>query len=318
MARRKIVGDGNSPLTRYIRLLHGGGDWLAVLLKRDAEAIKLLSEPSLLVALQRIDALHWHKFLSEKKNFPPRSCPRIWTSLDVKALVRALNLSRSEEFSVHGIERRTARFLKRIRKGSGQSENDYLFRLALNEARKDGTAKSLSPKLESANTQFEHLIESAQRLDEIVGGSESLWKAYRAEERSFYALKNDLGSIICELMTWTKENSVKDWYSAKNNDSEPIPDSIQSSAAEEEELRILEAKTPQLDTESANWISARNENVEKLGIKISSLNVNRSPSKGGRSIPSKMFGIDARGRIWRREGTPESMVYYYKPSLPAH
>ena len=81
-------------------------------------------------------------------------------------------------------------------------------------------------------------------------------------------------------------------------------------------IEKLDRKTPQLDTESVEWIAAREENQKKFDLPIKTLRNYRAPSKVGRKKPDKMFGIDRDGRRWRRQGTPGSMVYYYVPSLP--
>ncbi len=77
-----------------------------------------------------------------------------------------------------------------------------------------------------------------------------------------------------------------------------------------------ERETPRLDTQSVEWVAARQENQKKLGLPIETMRNYRAASKGGRKTPGNMFGIDRDGRRWRRQGTPGSTVYYYVPSLP--
>ncbi|MDA9857491.1 hypothetical protein N9D23_05175 [Rubripirellula sp.] len=77
-----------------------------------------------------------------------------------------------------------------------------------------------------------------------------------------------------------------------------------------------ERETPGLDTQSVEWVAARQENAKKLGMSIKTLRDYRGRSHGGRTLPGDMFGIDRDGRRWRRQGTSRSTVYYYVPSLP--
>ena len=84
----------------------------------------------------------------------------------------------------------------------------------------------------------------------------------------------------------------------------------------QEVIESVERNTPELDTESIEWLAARQENKEKLGLPIETLRSYRAPSKGGRKMLDNMFGIDRDGRCWRRQGTQKSMVYYFAPTLP--
>lgn len=81
-------------------------------------------------------------------------------------------------------------------------------------------------------------------------------------------------------------------------------------------IEKLEQQTPKLDTESVEWLAARKENEEKLGLPVETLRNYRAASKGGRKMPDEMFGVDRDRRRWRRQGTPKSTVYYFVPSLP--
>ena len=81
-------------------------------------------------------------------------------------------------------------------------------------------------------------------------------------------------------------------------------------------LEQIESETPALNKESIEWIAAKKENEKNLKLPIKTLREYRSPSKGGRTLPCKMYGIDRDGRKWRRQGTPNSRVYYLASSLP--
>ena len=87
-------------------------------------------------------------------------------------------------------------------------------------------------------------------------------------------------------------------------------------ATNQQAIEDLERQTPKLDTKSVEWLAAGKKNEKKLGLPLATLRNYRAASKGGRKMPDKMFGIDRHGRLWRREGTETSMLYYYVPSLP--
>lgn len=81
-------------------------------------------------------------------------------------------------------------------------------------------------------------------------------------------------------------------------------------------IEAIEQDTPELDKKSVEWLVARQENKEKLGLPIDTLRNYRLDKQGGRKMPDGMFGVDRDGRRWRRQGTATSAVYYYVPSLP--
>lgn len=80
-------------------------------------------------------------------------------------------------------------------------------------------------------------------------------------------------------------------------------------------IEKFERETPPLDTKSVEWIAARSKNAKKFGLTIRTLRDYRTKQHGGRSMPDKTFGKDRDGRLWRRQGTAKSTVYYYAPSL---
>jgi hypothetical protein len=82
--------------------------------------------------------------------------------------------------------------------------------------------------------------------------------------------------------------------------------------ADRRSLEEIESNTPELDTQSIEWIAARKKNQEKLGYPTSTLATYRLRNMGGRQL-SPYFGIDKDGRRWRRQPdkTEKSMVYYY-------
>jgi len=81
-------------------------------------------------------------------------------------------------------------------------------------------------------------------------------------------------------------------------------------------IEEIERNTPELDTQSIEWVAARKKNLEKLGYPTTTLATYRLESSGGRQL-SPYFGIDKDGRRWRRQSdkTEESMVFYFAADL---
>jgi hypothetical protein len=81
-------------------------------------------------------------------------------------------------------------------------------------------------------------------------------------------------------------------------------------------IEEIERNTPELDTQSIEWVAARKKNLEKLGYPTNTLATYRLESSGGRQL-SPYFGIDKDGRRWRRQSdkTEESMVFYFAADL---
>ena len=88
---------------------------------------------------------------------------------------------------------RAARYLGRLEPREGPSLHDHWFRLAVDEARRDGTASVLCPRLDEAKTAYGRLIAAARSLANHDGG-----------EREFGAARIELQSVAGELMRWTK------------------------------------------------------------------------------------------------------------------
>ena len=111
----------------------------------------------------------------------------------------------------------------------------------------------------------------------------------------------------------------REWLLRTRNGSETVPNvsvsTLDADNETSESIAAIEKKTPALDPESIDWIHARKKNLKILGLPLKTLREYRTPSKGGRSNSSETFGIDAFGRIWRRQGTPSSSVYYLRSSL---
>jgi hypothetical protein len=84
-------------------------------------------------------------------------------------------------------------------------------------------------------------------------------------------------------------------------------------------IEEIERETPELNTQSMEWIAARKENLKKLGLETNTLAKYRGAGEGGRSL-SEYFGIDKDGRRWRRDSnkTPKSTVYYFLSDLKKH
>lgn len=71
------------------------------------------------------------------------------------------------------------------------------------------------------------------------------------------------------------------------------------------------AGIPPLDTDSPDWV--RTSTAAKVeGKRADTLGKYRSM---GTVAPDRMSGRDKFGRVWRRQGTRKSQVYYYRPSL---
>jgi hypothetical protein len=86
--------------------------------------------------------------------------PRVWTRRDEQWLDWQQGLRKG-----FCPARRVARLMNWLHRGSGLSRHDHLFRLAVDESRRDGTAASIVPKLEDARQMFEQLISAAKALD---------------------------------------------------------------------------------------------------------------------------------------------------------
>jgi hypothetical protein len=114
--------------------------------------------------------------------------------------------------------------------------------------------------------------------------------------------QTSVGAIISQ-----RRSRVK---TASTTDTETKSSTTQAEA-DRRSLEEIERETPELDTESMDWVASRKENEKKLGYPTSTLAKYRLESLGGRQL-SEYFGIDKDNRRWRRDEnkTPNSTVYY--------
>ncbi|MDP1560261.1 MAG: hypothetical protein Q8M16_02580 [Pirellulaceae bacterium] len=103
---------------------------------------------------------------------------------------------------------------------------------------------------------------------------------------------------------------------SRNNPGNDSPKLASTRTHSNISLEELETNTPSLDIKSVEWIAARKENSKKLFLPLKTLREYRAAGKGGRKLPNNMFGVDGSGRIWRRQGTRTSTVYYLASSIP--
>ena len=98
--------------------------------------------------------------------------------------------------------------------------------------------------------------------------------------------------------------------------NESVTTLVTKSDTDRRSIEEIERNTPELNTQSIEWIGARKENREKLGYPTSTLATYRLASSGGRQL-SPYFGIDKDGRRWRRckTKTEGSTVFYFQSDL---
>jgi hypothetical protein len=189
MAETTIHADGKSPLSCYVHLLVSVPAHLELLLDRDAEAVRILTAtPALSEAIRRTEHWYWDRVL-EKQTGGIVLTRRIWTRRDERRVNMLRGLSEGWWPPC-----RAARYLDRLQPRSGASSHDKWFRSAVDEARRDGTAAVLCPKLEQAKAIYERLISAARSVAQDDGG-----------RGDFDSANIELGSLACELMNWTKQ-----------------------------------------------------------------------------------------------------------------
>ncbi|MCH2119213.1 MAG: hypothetical protein MK161_16100 [Pirellulales bacterium] len=185
----RIHVDGNSPLSSYITLLISVPESLKRLLNRDAEAVRILTAtPALPEAQSRADKWFWDR-QREKYNGEIVLTRRIWTRRDE----RLVNILRGLAQGAWP-QRRAAGYIDRLQPRNGPSLHDKQFRLAIDEARQDGTAAALCPKLEESKATYDWLISAAQSVDQ---GNE-----YRSD---FDSARSKLSRLAGDLLNWTKQ-----------------------------------------------------------------------------------------------------------------
>ncbi len=206
-SKTDILADGKSPLTHYVKLLVSVPRNLEKLLDRDAEAIRILTAtPALHEAIQRAERWYWDRQREKQtgKIVPTR---RIWTRRDE----RRVNILEGRATGLWP-SCRAARYIDFIQPQSGVSLHDNLFRLAVNEAKQDGSAAAVCPKLEQAQIIYERLISAARSSAQDNGG-----------RKDFDSAKLELGSIARALINWTKPPMSSNATSNQNdNEDEPI------------------------------------------------------------------------------------------------
>ena len=97
----------------------------------------------------------------------------------------------------------------------------------------------------------------------------------------------------------------------KKDTQNPPVGKVSPETQTDSEIAKLEAETPSLDRENGNWVS--NKTAAKIeGIQAETLADYR---KVGIRNSERKLGRDHDGRVWRREGTPNSHPWYLKSSL---
>jgi hypothetical protein len=125
-------------------------------------------------------------------------------------------------------------------------------------------------------------------------------------------------NVAESLMRWALD---KGWYIGEQPETgkpgeqdggdSQAADSTDNLVANAVDLRELEAETPTFDRDSGQWV--KNKRAARLdGLEISSLCKYRSD---GEQSPSRDFGRDTDGRVWRRPGTPRSHPWYLRSTL---
>jgi hypothetical protein len=189
MAETTIRADGKSPLSCYVDLLVLVPADLKLRLDRDAEAVRILTAaPALPEAIRRAERWYWDRW-REKRNGGIVLTRRIWTRRDERRVNMLRGLSEG-----YWPPCRAARYLDRLQPGSGVSPHDKWFRLAVDEARRDGTAAVLCPLMAQTNAIYERLVSAARSV------------AQDDDRRSdFDSARSELGNLACELMKWMKQ-----------------------------------------------------------------------------------------------------------------
>ncbi|GIW97056.1 MAG: hypothetical protein KatS3mg111_0389 [Pirellulaceae bacterium] len=139
---------------------------------------------------------------------------------------------------------------------------------------------------------------------------QQLLEQINTSEQEYPISAKDAQALLVEIQHFSECIDALVGSQEKSRPSKPKPPWMNKSIEE------IERETPPLDTKSVEWVRAEQKNKEFLGLPIKTLRDYRLKSKGGRISPNEMFGIDRYGRIWRREGTPNSRIWYYAPSLP--
>lgn len=79
----------------------------------------------------------------------------------------------------------------------------------------------------------------------------------------------------------------------------------------QDELAKIEGTIPLLNKSGGLWVTTK----EAAGIEDKTTQTLATYRQKGASLPSKMFGIDKGGRIWRRTGTRHARIWYLGSTL---
>ncbi len=180
-----------SPLTEYVNFLVSFPTKLSRAVERDAEAIRILTDMALPYVLGRSERLYWNRRM-EAKDGGIIALPRIWTRRDE----RTHNLRRGFDGPGFHPPRRAERLIARIVPTIGLSLNDALFRQAIDEARRDGTASTLCSKLEFANDAFGKMLNAAREI------------SWSGDSSEFHTNKRSVKQAGIELIPWTKQTAI--------------------------------------------------------------------------------------------------------------
>jgi len=303
-ARQLIQATGNSPLSRYVDLLVLVPENLKRLLDRDAEAVRILkAEPALKEARLRADRWYWDRQRAKQTGGIVLT-PRIWTRRDEQRV----NMQRGLLAGCWPVCR-AARYLAWLEPRSGPSLHDQWFRRAVDEARQDGTAAVLCPKLDQAKAVYDRLISAARSIAQDDGG-----------QPEFTNERLELGNLACELMDWTKAPAKKCSEEVRaalssNNARDTGRSASNPKSTDPPKIEELERDTPKLDKNNDQWLKANDKRMRREATVKSLKSMRNAISHGARKSADGKFGIDKTGRYWRKESAAATTVYYWVVKL---
>lgn len=156
-------------------------------LERDARAIDILTsdQPLHRIVLPRLEQIYWGRKARDREG-RTTIFPRVWTHRDE----RLVNLQRGFGPGIWP-DRRASRFYRRLRPRTGLPLHEAWFQQALDEARRQGTAGALTPKLDAAREAFDKLLEISRHAIDL-----------EATSSDYLAGQVELGQLVCDLMPW--------------------------------------------------------------------------------------------------------------------
>ncbi len=293
---KKITADGKSPLTQYVNLLIVVPEKLDRCIKRDAEAIRILSsDPALPEAISRADRWYWDRY-REKQWGEIILSRRIWTRRDEKRLKMQRGLIGGWIPCC-----RVCRYLGWLEPRTGFSLHDQWFRKALQEAREDGQVSVLGEKLDKARQYYQEIISAARSIAQDDRGT-----------NEFDTARSELGNLACELMDWTKKPATPSTKLPRSPNADSNADATTSEAPPGQSIEQLERTIPSLDKNNGEWAKSNDLKQHGETAAVGSLRTQRSR---GRKTPAGTFGQCETGRIWRKTDEKSRSVWYYLPSL---